>query len=948
MRRLLLNTVLALLATTALEAREHRLAEPIRDGEVWIAVRLTPKSGKGHAGWDVFDGSAKQFWIGSGWRIGADHHGKWGLWHAPTGAPEFPVALAMGREDRLVVRVRFGEAAVGDETVELWLNPKSPTAEEPVATLRGVAISGVSHLRYYTARGTEYDAAEPEVAGSFEALGATIAKPPTPPARGADRTSAERLFADVVAPLFGRKCSGCHGDKAKKIKGEFDMRSRELLLKGGESGEPSIIPGDAERSPLYRSLLWTDPDLEMPPKENDRMSAGEIAAVKRWIDAGAPWARRPVAPGPEGDPWAQPADGDGVLVRTSGGLDDAWTYRRYQPDSVWAFRPRKEVPVPQGGGNPIDAFIGLKLDGEGLKPAPRADARTLRRRAAYALTGLPPSGGDAGLGFDKLLEKLLASEHYGERMAQHWFDVARYADSNGFARDEFRKEAWRYRDYVIAAFKGDLPYDQFVREQIAGDELGSGDAFATGFLWMGPWEHTAMSVAAVTRQRWLDDVVNSVGVTFLGQQLLCAKCHDHKFDPVPTRDYYSMQAIFAASDHNVKGGEFKIRTRKSAPPISILRGGAIEAPGEAVVPAALSAVAFDGAPGIPEAATGRRAALARWIAHPGNPLTARVMVNRVWQMHFGRGLVKTANDFGKMGARPTHPDLLDWLAGWFVDDGWSVKKLHRLIMSSEAWARSTEHPGRVALDKVDPDNELLAYFEPRRMSAEEIRDSMLAASFELNRKVGGPSNYPEINWEVALQPRLQMGKVAPPYEPDPEPGQRHRRTLYAVKLRNLPPPMRTTFNQPGSEMSCDRRDETTVATQALTLLHGQFSHDRALALAHRIASAEADPGRQVDAVFEAIYGRAPSAGERTAAVAHIAEMTKSHRAKKLEPVVPPKQVKMAEVAERTGETTYKTFTMKKMEGFEPDLKPWDVPAESRALAELCLVMFNSSEFLYVY
>ncbi len=463
---------------------------------------------------------------------------------------------------------------------------------------------------------------------------------------------------------------------------------------------------------------------------------------------------------------------------------------------------------------------------------------------------------------------------------------------------------------MIRSFNDDKPFDRFVVEQIAGDELDASDPenlIAAGYLRSGPWEHTAMSVAAVTRQQFLDDATHSVGVTFLGQGMRCAQCHDHKFDPIPTRDYYRMQAVFAPvqfADRKVdyldeentssfadtrefterrlkQSQEFLAKIRKKhneavqaylkergverrdqlpegerprtgffgltkqemslekihrkrlsyyqrelkryepyafsvydgpdrklnsntavnlLPPaqkrrgtiqnVSILPGGALEAAGDTVTPGVLSAVYrsndVDGPTAwntIPETAHDRRLALARWIASDQNTLTARVIVNRVWQWHFGRGIVATPNSFGVMGSRPTHPELLDWLAVWLMEHDWSIKQLHRLIMTSATYQRSGEHADHDAVVQVDPNNELLAFYPSRRLAAEEIRDSLLAITGELNAEMGGPGCYPEINWEAALQPRHIMGSVAPAYLPSPEPHQRNRRTIYAFRYR---------------------------------------------------------------------------------------------------------------------------------------------------------------------
>ncbi|GIW82090.1 MAG: hypothetical protein KatS3mg105_3897 [Gemmatales bacterium] len=346
---------------------------------------------------------------------------------------------------------------------------------------------------------------------------------------GEEKQSAAQLFLNEVQPMLKSKCFGCHGE-GERLRGGLDLRSRAAMLKGGDSG-PALVPGSAEKSLLYQAVLRTG-DVVMPPKESARLSENEVRALKRWIDEGAVW------------PAAQFAGN-----------------KQYDPKDVWAYQPITRPRVPSIAGEvktPIDAFILRKLKQHDLEPAVRADRVTLIRRAYFDLIGLPPTpqeieafvADDSPLAFDKVIDRLLASPHYGERMAQHWLDVVRYADTSGFANDFERPHAWRYRDYVIKSFNDDKPYDRFVIEQLAGDELDASNAenlIATGFLRMGPWEHTAMSVAAITRQFYLDDITNNVGVTFLAQALRCARCHDHKFDPVPTRDYYRIQAVFAAT-----------------------------------------------------------------------------------------------------------------------------------------------------------------------------------------------------------------------------------------------------------------------------------------------------------------------------------------------------------------------------------------------------------------
>jgi hypothetical protein len=765
------------------------------------------------------------------------------------------------------------------------------------------------------------------------------------PSPRAAETTAE-LFIRQVRPLLKTKCQACHGDEPK-VRGGLDVRSRADLLRGGKSG-PALVPGKAAESLLYRAVLRNG-ELKMPPKETARLTDEEVAALKRWIDAGAPWSNETGT--------ASTSAGE-VSIPTSGGLTAEWTDRKYKLKDVWAFLPvqQPEVPWQKEEGHPVDAFLLAKLRETDLCYAPPADKHDLIRRVTFDLTGLPPSAAeveafvkdDAPAAYDQLIDRLLNSPHYGERMAQHWLDVVRYADTNGYSLDACRPHAWKYRDYVIAAFNQDKPYDRFVAEQIAGDELEPKDAtlkVAVGYLRMGPWEHTGMSVAAVTRQLWLDDVTNSVGVTFLGLGLSCCKCHDHKFDPIPTRDYYRIAAAFHSTGFEDRDC-FSVKSQK-AETVRILLGGSLERPVDRVEPGVLSAVKGP-AVVMPADDAGRRLALARWIASPDNPLTARIMVNRVWQMHFGRGIVRTPNNFGKMGDKPSHPELLDWLATWFIKNGWSVKKLHRLILTSRAYRQASRHPHADRVKDADPKGELLAGFPHRRLTAEELRDGMLALTGELNQQAGGPGNFPEINWEVALQPRMLMGKLAPPYEPDALPRERHRRTIYAFRHRNFSDPILEVFNRPGSEASCECRAETTSAPQALALLNSQFAHDRALALANRVTKMSADTGEQVQQAFRLVYGRPPSTRELKLGCKHVIEMTEHHRKNPVVPVKAPTVVELEVAEELTGKIERTRFVLEKMKRFQPDLKPWDVGPETRGLAELVLVLLNSSEFLYVY
>jgi mono/diheme cytochrome c family protein len=906
------------------------------------------------------------------------------------------------------------------------------------------------------------------------------------------------LFAQVRA-IFAEKCLACHGKDPADLQGKYDLRTRAAALAGGESDAAAVVPGQPEKSRLLIAVMWNDDALQMPPKANDRLSAEQIEVIRRWIAAGAEWD--------ESAEWTGPVDG--VRIATSGGQTHEWTERKYEPAAVWAYRVAGTLRVPSRGResedseeHPVDAFLLAKLREAGIDDfASPADPRTLLRRVTFDLTGLPPTEEE----IDKFLHsfsptptlplsrystteavnaaitRLLASPHYGERQAQHWLDVVRYADTAGFSNDFERPHAWRYRDYVVRSFNADKPFDRFITEQIAGDELDADDPellIAAGYLRMGPWEHTGMTVAAMTRQQFLDDVTHHVGVSLLAQGLRCCACHDHKFDPLPTRDYYRMQAIFAPVQFAERPAEFlpsenirgfgaaralvesrleKIRAAQTAlkqknqdaiaaflkakgvgsldelpeserpkqdflggtfglsktdlslrkvyqksqaylerelkrfepfalsvysgPPnnytsvkplyampnnrrgdiqlVHILSGGSLESPGEVVEPGVLSALAGVATAEIPTEAEGRRLALARWITSPRNPLTARAIVNRVWQQHFGRGLVATSNNFGKMGSRPTHPELLDWLAAWLVEHDWSLKELHKLIVTSRAYQQRSNDQGSMTNDQtnrksesrnpklIDPANRLLWHFPPRRLSAEEIRDASLAASGELNREIGGPGVFPEIHWEVALQPRHIMGSVAPAYIPSRTRAERNRRTLYAFRIRTLADPALEVLNRPGSDTSCERRDETTVTPQVFALFNSEQAANRALAMADRLTREHYGREARVAAAFRLVYAREPSADEVAKCVGHIARMTDHHRRHPPQPTQLPTKIERGMVEELTGEMVHWEEDLSVLAEYQRDLLPWEVDSEVRALADVCLVLLNSNEFLYV-
>jgi len=904
----------------------------------------------------------------------------------------------------------------------------------------------------------------------------------------------ERLFALKVRSILSSKCFACHGGDAKKIKGELDLTSRDGLLKGGESEEPSLVPGNPLKSPLYLAVTrehendWS----VMPPKDNDKLSEVQLSALKRWIELGAPWPDAKTQERYIAEERAKSVTAEGMLVKTSGGLSDDWTYRRYRPEDMWAFQPLKKPEMPEGADNPIDAFIGRKLKAAGFVSAPQAQFRTLVKRAYYDLTGLPPTpyqiyqfrlswDKNPAKSWDELINQLLDSPHYGERWAQHWLDVARYADTGGYSNDYERSNAWRYRDYVIRAFNNDKPYNEFIVEQIAGDELWNQQPkdkrnpellVATSFLRMGPWD-PAMTLVPQARQIYLDDVVNSVGQTFLSTTMRCFKCHDHKFDPLPTRDYYRMYAAFsgtqlaeraapflkqenrsglnqkkaitqrlwdfAKTKHNElyqkqeaaarkwyaqngkeyldanarrklpdqekpprhvglspeEQGRLKVRMQddwiwkrrleryqpmvqgvyngptpknlnarsmrmpnkpgqKVVPVSHVLLGGALEAPGEKVGPGVLSALevpvsAKDEDPYlIDDKLQGRRLALAKWIANPKNPLTARSIVNRVWQHHFGKPLAGNPNNFGAKGSKPTHPELLDWLAADFAENGWKFKRLHRLIMSSATYRQSGRHLNLDKLKNEDPNNNLFAYHPPRRLSAEEMRDSLLVATGELNRDQGGFPVMPEINMEVALQPRMIQFSLSPAYQPSRTPAERNRRTIYAYRVRGQANPFLELFNQPNPNDSCEERDSAAVTPQAFTLLNSQVMSDRSIALALRVEKEFDTLHLQVKRAVQLAFGRVPDKVEWERLKQYVTKMRAYHAKHEPEKIVYPTSITRSLVEEFTGQPFKYEEILPVFENYVADKKPADVSINTRALADLCLLLFNSNEFVYVY
>ncbi|MBI4624848.1 MAG: DUF1553 domain-containing protein [Verrucomicrobia bacterium] len=801
---------------------------------------------------------------------------------------------------------------------------------------------------------------------------------------------ASSLTADALQ-ILETHCVQCHGGEKTKV--GFDLTTRESLLRGGESG-PAVVPGQPESSLLYRMVTHRE-DPGMPHKK-EKLPAETLTTLADWIGAGVPYAR-PLNKG------ATAAPAPGVKAEFTITAEDR---------AHWAFQPVQRPappPVKQPGWvkSPIDQFILAGLEANGLQPAAPASRATLIRRVTLDLTGLPPTPAEVDAfandsspdAYARLIDRLLASPHYGERWGRHWLDLARFAESDGFEHDAVRAHAWRYRDYVVRAFNDDKPYDRFIREQIAGDELfpGEPDALtATAFNLLGP--DMVDSADQIQRRRnTLNDMTDTTALAFLGLTIGCARCHDHKFEPLSQRDYYSLQAFFApakfrpdlpvptpaeraayetalkAYDEQTRSLQEEISTleepyrkiiyarklaklsaeaqaahqtpreqrtveqenqiQETAAQLEISPKELVSAmkrpdrerhqtllaelkpyPKPRPMPASLALqnglparthVLHRGdynqpgdpvAAGFPEILRGRsaapeptpaaaphRAPLANWIASPENPLTARVMVNRIWQHHFGRGLTPTPSDFGTHGQKPTHPELLDWLASEFVARGWSVKAMHRLMLLSATYQQSSSvetlkgsgvqsEPAakpfnastvqpftasttqRLNADRIDPDNKLYWRMNRLRLEGEVIRDSLLAVSGQLNPTLGGPGVFPPVPAELF--------EGAKGWTPNQDPRDHARRSLYIFVRRNLRFPFLEVFDAPDSNLSCPSRGRSTTAPQSLTLLNAGEVLTAAEHTAQRIERDADSAEARLTLAYRLILARPPTEPER--------------------------------------------------------------------------------------
>jgi hypothetical protein len=684
-----------------------------------------------------------------------------------------------------------------------------------------------------------------------------------------------RFFEQKVQPILEKRCLKCHG-RGEKVRGGFRLDSRAAALRGGDLG-PAIALDQPERSLLIQAIRYDE--LEMPP--GGKLPAGEIAILTRWVKEGLPWSvGSPATPTavPPAPTLASPAP----AIES---VRQAWSDRRVVRPPVPA------VKNPAWCRNPIDVFLLARLEAEQLRPAPEADRVTLIRRLTYDLTGLPPTpeqvdeflADQADGAYERLVDRLLGSPHYGEKWARHWLDLVRYGETNGYERDSAKPFAWRYRDWVIDAFNRDKPYDHFVREQLAGDEIAPDSAealIATGFYRLGIWDDEPAD-RALARYDGLDSILSTTGQVFLGISINCARCHDHKVDPILQRDYYRLLAFFIdvtpQDGKNLKKVQTKVGTRLDVMCVAegyskethiLLRGnpGLLGDRVEPGVPRLLDDDTRSFATG-----RGKRCALAEWLTDRRNPRTARVLVNRLWQYHFGRGIVPTPNDFGKLGEPPSHPELLNWLAAEFMEGDWRIKRMHRLIVLSSAYRMSSR--ARSAGLATDPSDRWLWRFPMRRLTAEEIRDSILAASGTLQFKAGGPSIAPPIPPEV-LAGQSMPGNGWPT-------SSRHeasRRSIYVHIKRSLLVPILAIHDAADTDSSCPVRYTTTVPTQALGLLNGAFTNEQAARFADRLGrEAPGDLEGQVRRAVRLTTGRDPMPEEIRRDLEFIRKLTDQSR-----------------------------------------------------------------------
>ncbi len=702
----------------------------------------------------------------------------------------------------------------------------------------------------------------------------------------------------------------------------LSTRPAQPRLQGGDSG-PAIVKSNSAASRLIQYVSGKNDDgiVMPPPGKAPALSSQQIDLLAHGSIRDAPWPDLPGGSQLAGQP-------SGKNAASSAG-DAA------ERSEHWAFLPVPKVKPPivpdPWIDTPIDAFVLAKLQEQQLTPNPRASRSDLIRRVTFDLIGLPPTPEEVQRfvndksedAYEHLVDRLLASPRYGERWGRHWLDLARYADSDGFENDTDRPNAYKYRDYVIRSFNDDKPYDQFIVEQLAGDELDDTNPenlIALGFCRNGPT--IGNQINEKNRVDEIDDIVSTTSNVFLGLTVGCARCHNHKYEPISQRDYYRMFAVFNDIEKRNDEEIMHVRDLKNRKTY-IMVGGDYNHRGEDVEPG-VPAVVDNGrvhfplasAPADPDAQAnvipppGRRLVLARWIADPQNPLTARVIVNRIWLYHFGRGLVNSPSNFGQSGDAPTHLELLDYLANQFVRQGWRMKPLHKQIVMSSAYRQSSQYDPIKA--GIDSDDSFYWRFPVRRLEAEEIRDSILAASGKLNPLMYGPGVKPKIPDSVIDTGSKEMWPKVSRDGPD-----EWRRSVYVFVKRSVLVPMLEGFDAPTATQTCERRMTTTVATQALQLLNDQFSNEQAQYMAARVIHEVGDSiDREIDRVYWLSYSRVPTDDERRQAADFVSKQFQAGRQLLIDQRVNFDAHAQAEL-------------------------------HQRALADLCHVLFNSNEFVYV-
>jgi len=745
--------------------------------------------------------------------------------------------------------------------------------------------------------------------------------------------TAEQLdfFERKIRPLLAEKCYKCHSANSEKVKGGLLLDSRAGVRAGGDSG-PVVMPGNPAQSLLIKAVRGEDPDLQMPPKE--KLSADAVANLERWVKMGVP----------------DPREGRAVAGRKSIDIEKGREHWAFQP-------PQKSAPPPvKNAGWPrseIDRFVLAGLEAQGLRPAEDADRRTLARRVYFDLIGLPPAPEEiesfandkSPQALEQLVDKLLASPQFGEKWGRHWLDVARYAESSGKENNIVYPHAWRYRDYVIAAFNADKPYDRFLKEQIAGDLLPIGNdnewatnLVATGFLAIGPKSHNTRDPRQFAMDL-ADEQIDAMSQGMLGLTVACARCHDHKFDPIPQKDYYALAGIFVSTEtrygtpefiqnnqatplialppnvtlpdaepltssqlaalrrqleqakkerdeilaearekkdrsvlmanprlirtgaqvaiiekqlarHDENGWPKKfamgVQERTTPRDVRLLQRGELDKAGDSVPRGFLQVLNAKQPPAIKEGSG--RMELAEWIASSDNPLTARVMANRVWQHLFGRGLVATPDNFGTTGQKPSHPQLLDQLAVSLVKHGWSVKQLIREIVLSRAYQLGSGYDAQNYA--LDPDNIYLWRMTPRRLDAEAIRDAMLAVSGTLN--LAPPRGSPVANSEGPVQVLLRFGALQ---------SDRNCRSVYLPIVRDQVPESLAVFDFAEPSLVTGDREDTTVPSQALYLMNNATVQRLAEAFSDRLMAAQMSGAGRVRLAYQLAFGRLPTESE---------------------------------------------------------------------------------------